>query len=175
MQSSGVFVKQRSLTLDQLADSRLSHRRLELIEDGDDLSPRQAQLLASKLGCDPLLFHTGLTEEQTAQIQQDLAQANEALTQGRSGEARARFASVVAYPALGSRPDLWRQAETGLALVFETEGDLRAAIDRLSHLLAVLAPLGEPLPAMAFEDQQEAEERIDVALACAAACAKPAN
>ncbi|GAA2815099.1 hypothetical protein [Nonomuraea dietziae] len=85
---------------------------------------------------------------------------------GLAAEARAQYAALVDDPALGSRPDLWCQAELGLALAAEADGDLPEAIERLTYLLAVLAPLDEQqLPPMAFEDREETEHRIGIALA----------
>ncbi|MER7356529.1 hypothetical protein [Nonomuraea dietziae] len=169
MQHGGVILRglrhQRRLTLDELSGPQLSIRRLILIEDGVDATPGELRELAVKLQCPPLVLRHGLAADRGAEIKQELAGADEALAQGRSAKARAQYAALVADPELGSRPDLWRQAELGLALAAEADGDLPDAIERLTHLLNVLAPLDEQLPPMAYEDPEETEQRIAIALA----------
>ncbi|WP_431894885.1 hypothetical protein [Nonomuraea sp. bgisy101] len=156
---------QRRLTLEELSGPQLSARRLMLIEDGVDPTARELAELAAKLGCPPLVLRHGLGSDRSAEIRQELAGADEALAQGMSAKARVRYATLAGDPALGSRPDLWRQTELGLALAEEADGDLPEAIERLTHLMNVLAPLDEQLPPMAYEDREETEHRIGVALA----------
>ncbi|MEV1176837.1 hypothetical protein AB0J09_51455, partial [Nonomuraea sp. NPDC049784] len=156
---------QRRLTLEQLAGPQLRLRRLQLIEDGVDPTAGELQRLAAILQVSPQVLASGLSAERGATIRADMTAAQDPLDHGHAALARQRFSAVVGDPELGSRPDLWRRAELGLALAEEADGDLVAAMARLRHLLEVTAPLDVPLPPMTFEDREETDQRIGIALA----------
>ncbi|MEV4117111.1 hypothetical protein [Nonomuraea sp. NPDC049695] len=153
-------------SLEDLVGPHLSHRRLELIEEGIEPTGDEIRLLAAKLNLaeSPAILREGLSPGRGQQIRQELADAAAALARGERTKARAGYAAVLADPALGSRPDLWQLTELGLAQALEDDGHMTLAIDHLRHLLMVLAPNGEPLPPGAYEDLGLSEQRARVAI-----------
>lgn len=155
--------QQRRITLPDLAaSSSLPLRRLELIEEGIEPTTSEVRKLAERLQCPRALLTQGLPWEWEEPFRRQLADAREALEQGRSAEALSRYRRLADNPHIGSHPRLWQRAELGLALALEAEGDLPAAAERLAYLLQVLAPLDEKL---AFEDLTECEHRVNIAIA----------
>ncbi len=154
-------------TLGDLVGPRMSQRRLELIEEGIEPSPHEVLILAAALDLRqaPHVLYEGLGPAQGQQIRHDLTEAAALVTRGQHAQARSLYQKVLADPALGSRPDLWRLAELGLAGTLEATGELAAAIDRLQYLLAVLTPHIDPAPAAAFQDRGLSEQRAAAAIA----------
>lgn len=163
---AGTFLRglrqQRRMTREDLADTTLPASRLLLLEDGVEPTKRERHVLAERLGCSEALLVGGLPARRGKEVRARLAEAADTHAAGYWAAARALYGALTADPELGSRPLLWCQAELGLALAEEAEGDLAAAIERLPYVLDVVAPLNAPLPAMAFEGGFDDDEEADL-------------
>ncbi|MGW4423104.1 helix-turn-helix domain-containing protein [Streptosporangium sp. NPDC004631] len=127
--------RQRGLSQAQLAHPELSDSYVSLIESGKRTpTPAVLELLAEKLGCSLTYLINGVTAEQMQEIELGLGYARLAMENGEVGEARTRYAELLADNGLAGLPQLRQDAEYGLALATEACGDLDGAIDLLNGL-----------------------------------------
>ncbi|GAA2851496.1 hypothetical protein GCM10010517_09110 [Streptosporangium fragile] len=127
--------RQRGLSQAQLAHPELSDSYVSLIESGKRTpTPAVLELLAEKLDCSLTYLINGVTAEQMQEIERALSYAQLAMENGEVAEARTRYAELLADGGLAGLPQLWQDAEYGLALATEACGDLDEAIALLDRL-----------------------------------------
>ncbi|MEV0408390.1 helix-turn-helix domain-containing protein [Actinoallomurus sp. NPDC050550] len=131
----------KGLSQAQLALPELSDSYVSLIESGKRTpTPDVVRLLARKLGCSASYLSSGIDEATQDRLQTTLDRAETALRNGRAGEARDRFAELLADPALAALPESARQARWGHALALEAAGALDEALRELAALGSDLSP-----------------------------------
>ncbi|GAA3119368.1 hypothetical protein GCM10017600_36630 [Streptosporangium carneum] len=127
--------RQRGLSQAQLAHPELSDSYVSLIESGKRTpTPAVLELLAEKLDCSLTYLINGVTAEQMQEIELGLGYARLAMENGEVGEARTRYAELLADSGLAGLPQLRQDAEYGLALATEACGDLDGALALLNGL-----------------------------------------
>lgn len=121
----------------QLAYPELSDSYISLIESDKRVpAPSVLELLARKLDCSATYLISGVSEDVADDLRVTLEYAEIALQNGAAGEARARFADVLASSDAAALPDLLHQARWGHALALEAAGELEHAIAQLRELSA---------------------------------------
>ncbi|MFC0039204.1 helix-turn-helix domain-containing protein [Actinomadura rayongensis] len=119
----------------QLAYPELSDSYISLIESDKRIpAPSVVDLLAGKLNCSATYLVSGVSEDVVDELRVTLDYAEIALRNGAPGEARARFADVLASSDAVALPDMLRQARWGHALALEAAGELDAAVEELRSL-----------------------------------------
>ncbi|MFI6326400.1 helix-turn-helix domain-containing protein [Nonomuraea sp. NPDC050556] len=128
--------RQRGLSQAQLAHPELSDSYISLIESGKRTpTPAVLELLAQKLDCSLSYLVNGVTAEQMEDLELSLGYARLALENGEVSEARTRFSELLANNNLTGLTALRQDAQFGLALATEADGDLSQAIVLLDRLL----------------------------------------
>ncbi|WP_019630946.1 helix-turn-helix domain-containing protein [Actinomadura atramentaria] len=123
----------------QLAFPELSDSYISLIESDKRIpAPSVIDLLAGKLNCSATYLVSGVSEDVVDELRVTLDYAEIALRNGAPGEARARFADVLASSDAVALPEMLRQARWGHALALEAAGELAAAVDELRALAGEL-------------------------------------
>jgi tetratricopeptide (TPR) repeat protein len=129
----------------QLAFPELSDSYISLIESDKRIpAPAVVELLARKLGCSATYLVSGVSEQTVNEIRTVLEYAKIAMENGEAGEARDRFADVIAAPATAALPDLLHQARWGHAMALESTGELEGAISELRTLVSESLPERDP-------------------------------
>jgi len=143
--------RQRGLSQAQLAHPELSDSYVSLIESGKRTpTPVVLELLAQKLDCSLSYLVNGVTAEQMEDIELGLGYARLALENGEIPEARTRFSELLANNNLTGLTRLRQDAEFGLALATEADGELERAIQLLGRLR---------------EEELPAERHVEIAIA----------
>ncbi|MEU8054701.1 helix-turn-helix domain-containing protein [Microbispora bryophytorum] len=121
--------RQRGLSQAQLAHPELSDSYVSLIESGKRTpTPAVLELLAQKLDCSLTYLVNGVTAEQMEDLEVGLSFAKMALENGEVGEARRRYAELLADGNLQGLASLRVEARYGYALASEACGELVEAI-----------------------------------------------
>ncbi|MEV1199306.1 helix-turn-helix transcriptional regulator [Microbispora rosea] len=121
--------RQRGLSQAQLAHPELSDSYVSLIESGKRTpTPAVLELLAQKLDCSLTYLVNGVTAEQMEDLEVGLSFAKMALENGEVGEARRRYAELLADGNLQGLASLRVEARYGYALASEACGELAEAI-----------------------------------------------
>jgi transcriptional regulator with XRE-family HTH domain len=131
----------RGLSQAQLALPELSDSYVSLIESGRRTpTPDVLRLLARKLGCSASYLSSGVDDEAQEKIRTTLDYAEIALRNGEAGEARDRYAELLADPALAALPGLARKAAWGHALALESSGAFEEALVAFEALASAVSP-----------------------------------
>lgn len=119
----------------QLAFPELSDSYISLIESDKRVpAPSVVDLLAVKLNCSATYLVSGVSEDVVDELRVTLDYAEIALRNGAAGEARARYAEVLASADAVALPEMLHQARWGYALAQEAAGELEDAIGGLREL-----------------------------------------
>lgn len=131
----------KGLSQAQLALPELSDSYVSLIESGKRTpTPDVLRLLARKLGCSASYLSSGIDEDAQERIHVTLDEAEAALREGRTAEARDRFAELLGQPDLNALPDVARRAGLGNVLALEASGAYDEALAGFTALADELSP-----------------------------------
>jgi transcriptional regulator with XRE-family HTH domain/ATP/maltotriose-dependent transcriptional regulator MalT len=135
----------RGMRQADLAGDSISVAYVSRIESGERRpTPAVLRQMADRLGTTPDHLTSGVDPDRAAEAQLRLRQAELAVRAGRTDDAAAELAALVAEPAALRPHDLLR-ARVSLAGALERRGDYDGAIDLLEQVRRPESPLAAPI------------------------------